>query len=90
MQFQLRQAQRENEELRVANGSLGERIDTLSAQSSSPGPRSLLREMECDDDDDDESRQLIVRGDRSAQQLDGVSCVGSRLWCDVVAVVRVC
>lgn len=51
-ELQLRQAQRELEELRVANGSLDERIETLSAQSSSPGPRSLLHEMECDDDDD--------------------------------------
>jgi hypothetical protein len=79
LQFQLRQAQRELEELRVANGSLGERIETLSAQSSSPDPRSLLHEMECDDDDDDETRELLVHRDRSSQQLDGVSCMGSSI-----------
>lgn len=75
LQFQLRQAQRELEELRVANGSLGERIETLSAQSSSPGPRSLLREMECDDDDVSRASELIVHSDRSSEQLDGVSCM---------------
>lgn len=76
LQFQLRQAQRELEELRVANGTLGERIEILSAQSSSPGPRSLLHEMECDDDDDVNSEtELIVRSDCSSEQLDGVSCM---------------
>jgi len=71
-ELQLRQAQRELEELRVANGSLGERIETLSAQSSSPGPRSLLREMECDDDDVSRASELIVHSDRSSEQLDGI------------------
>jgi len=70
-QFQLRQAQRELEELRVANASLGERIETLSARSSSPGPRSLLHEMECDDGDDI-SRE--IERNSSSEQLDGVSC----------------
>lgn len=71
-ELQLRQAQRELEELRVANGSLGERIEILSAQSSSPGPRSLLHEMECDHGDD-ASRELerIVHSDSSSEQLDG-------------------
>jgi hypothetical protein len=75
LQFQLRQAQRELEELRVANGSLGGRIETLSAQSSSPGPRSLLREMECDDDDVSRESELIVHSDSSSEQLNGVSCM---------------
>ena len=75
LQFQLRQAQRELEELRVANASLGERIETLSGQSSSPGPRSLLHEMECDDGDDI-SREIerIVHSNSSSERLDGVSC----------------
>ena len=73
LQFQLRQAQRELEELRTANGSLGERIEMLSAHSASPGPRSLLHEMECDDDISSES-ELIVHSDNSSEQLDEVSC----------------
>lgn len=75
LQFQLRQAQRELEELRVANGSLGERIETLSAQSSSPGPRSLLHEMECDDDEVSRESELNVHSDNSSEQLNGVSCM---------------
>jgi hypothetical protein len=76
LQLQLRQAQRELEELRVANGSLGERIETLSTQSSSPGPRSLLHEMECDDDDDvSRESELNVHSDSSSEQLNGVSCM---------------
>jgi hypothetical protein len=70
--FQLRQGQRELEELRVANCSLDERIETLSAQSSSPGPRSLLHEMECDDDNSRDS-ELVVHSHNSSEQLDGVS-----------------
>lgn len=70
-QFQLRQAQRELEELRVTNGSLGERIEMLSAHSSSPGPRSLLHEMECDDTSSES--ELILHSDNSSEQLDGVS-----------------
>jgi len=102
LQFQLRQAQRELEELRVVNGSLGERIETLSAQSSSPGPRSLLREMECDDEDVSRESELIVHSDRSSEQLDRVSCMCrilsfsapqlshdiTGLLCDNVAVLR--
>lgn len=72
-QSQLRQAQRELEELRVTNGSLGERIEILSAHSSSPGPRSLLHEMECDDATSES--ELILHSDNSSEQLDGVSCM---------------
>jgi len=75
-QFQLRQAQRELKELRVANGSLGERIGILSAQSSSPGHRSLLHEMECDDGDDvSRESERIAHSDSSSEQLNGVSCM---------------
>lgn len=76
LQFQLRQAHRELEKLRVVNGSLGERIEILSAQSSSPGPRSLLHEMECDDGDDvSRESERIVRSNSSSEQLVGVSCM---------------
>ncbi|XP_023716725.1 bicaudal D-related protein homolog [Cryptotermes secundus] len=68
-ELQLRQAQRELEELRVTNGSLGERIEVLSAHSSSPGPRSLLHEMECDDASSES--ELILHSDNSSEQLDG-------------------
>jgi hypothetical protein len=71
LQFQLHQAQREVEELRATNGSLGERIEMLSAHSSSPGPRSLLHEMECDDTSSES--ELIPHSDSSSEQLDGVS-----------------
>jgi hypothetical protein len=71
LQFQLRQAQREVDELRAANGSLGERIEMLSAHSSSPGHRSLLHEMECDDTSSES--ELIPQNDSSSEQLDGVS-----------------
>lgn len=70
-ELQLRQGQRELEELRVANCSLDERIETLSAQSSSPGPRSLLHEMECDDDNSRDS-ELVVHSYNSSEQLDGL------------------
>lgn len=71
-ELQLRQAQRELKELRVANGSLGERIGILSAQSSSPGHRSLLHEMECDDGDDvSRESERIAHSDSSSEQLNG-------------------
>ncbi|KDR07313.1 hypothetical protein L798_03094 [Zootermopsis nevadensis] len=69
-ELQLHQAQREIEELRATNGSLGERIEVLSAHSSSPGPRSLLQEMECDDTSSES--ELIPHNDSSSEQLDGV------------------
>ena len=76
LQFQLRQAQRELEELRVVNGSLGERMETLSAQNSSLGPRSLLHEMECDDGNDvSRESERTARSNSSSEQLDGVSCM---------------
>ncbi|XP_021940797.1 bicaudal D-related protein homolog [Zootermopsis nevadensis] len=69
-ELQLHQAQREIEELRATNGSLGERIEVLSAHSSSPGPRSLLQEMECDDTSSES--ELIPHNDSSSEQLDGL------------------
>jgi hypothetical protein len=45
----------------------------LSAHSSSPGPRSLLHEMECDDTSSES--ELILHSDDSSEQLDGVSCM---------------
>lgn len=71
-ELQLRQAQRELEELRVVNGSLGERMETLSAQNSSLGPRSLLHEMECDDGNDvSRESERTARSNSSSEQLDG-------------------
>ncbi|GFG35826.1 hypothetical protein Cfor_07246 [Coptotermes formosanus] len=73
-ELQLRQAQRDLEELRVANCSLGERIETLSAQSSSPGPRSLLHEMECDDDESRESELAFRKEVLSAYKQLRLAC----------------
>ncbi|PSN41505.1 Bicaudal D-related protein [Blattella germanica] len=67
-EIQLRQAHREMEELRSTNGSLGERIEMLSAHSTSPGPRSLLHEMECDDTNSESD--LITHSDFSSN--DGI------------------
>jgi hypothetical protein len=75
-QFQLRQVQRELEETRVTNSSLGERIEMLSAHSSPPGPRSLLHEMECLDTSSE--YELILHNDDTSKQLDGVSCISIR------------
>ncbi|KAJ9599610.1 hypothetical protein L9F63_009927 [Diploptera punctata] len=62
-EIQLRQAQREMEELRATNGSLGEKVEMLSAHSNSPGPRSLLHEMECDDTNSES--ELITHSDQA-------------------------
>ncbi|XP_069684118.1 bicaudal D-related protein homolog [Periplaneta americana] len=69
-EIQLRQAQREVEELRATNGNLGERIEMLSAHSSSPGPRSLLHEMECDDTSSES--ELIPHSESNMESLDGL------------------
>ncbi|XP_039280783.1 bicaudal D-related protein homolog [Nilaparvata lugens] len=50
-QIQLQVSHRELEELRSANGSLGDRLEAMGVTppGSSGGHRSLLSEMECDD-----------------------------------------
>ncbi|XP_067015291.2 bicaudal D-related protein homolog [Anabrus simplex] len=72
-ELQFRHSQRELEQLRSVNSSLGERLEAMSGSTSSSSHsthRSLLNEMECDGDIEEEEEELPLLAQQQSTDTD--------------------